>query len=232
MLHKVLIFGHSFVHRLGSFAYEKRDKGWYNLGFDGTEIQVEYSGLGGGTLRPGPKSVQKADFMKVISLYQPGTVFLQIGGNDLDREDNPISLARDIISFANYLITCYDVSHVIVGQLIPRFSGTRSDYNDKVIVVNNHLELELKFVNNITFWKHRGIWKNTRAIMSRDNVHFNDICQKCVISCRQFKTFLKSIPYITTGFNCQCGLYCTKLKFFFTLFSQTSDSLLSVGTPI
>ena len=55
MVHRVLIFGHSFVHRLDSFLYENRGLGWYNLGFDGTEIQVEFFGLGGGTLHPGLK---------------------------------------------------------------------------------------------------------------------------------------------------------------------------------
>ena len=40
MIHRVLIFGHSFVHRLESFLYENRAEGLNNLGFDGTEIQV------------------------------------------------------------------------------------------------------------------------------------------------------------------------------------------------
>jgi len=38
--------------------------GWYNLGFDGTEIQVEFMGIGGGTLRPGPKCIQREDYMQ------------------------------------------------------------------------------------------------------------------------------------------------------------------------
>lgn len=50
--------GHSFIYRLESFQFQNRRFGWYNLGFDGTEIQVQFAGLGGETLRPGPKFIQ------------------------------------------------------------------------------------------------------------------------------------------------------------------------------
>jgi len=75
MVYRVLILGHSFVHRLDSFLYRNRASGWYNLGFDGTEIQVEFAGLGGGTLRPGPKCINKEDFMHVFNTFKPNTVF-------------------------------------------------------------------------------------------------------------------------------------------------------------
>ncbi|CAC5376961.1 unnamed protein product [Mytilus coruscus] len=120
MVHRVLIFGHSFVHRLESFLYENRAEGRYNLGFDGTKIQVEFAGLGGSTLRPGRKSIQKAEFMHVFHTFKPDSVLIQIGGNDLTSERKPEKLARDIASFCDYIITVYGVSHVIVGQLLPR----------------------------------------------------------------------------------------------------------------
>ena len=52
MVHKVLILGHSFVNRLESFTYDQRMNGWLNLGLDGTEIQVEFAGLGVGLCDP------------------------------------------------------------------------------------------------------------------------------------------------------------------------------------
>ena len=76
--------------------------GWLNLGFDGTKIQVEFAGLGGGTSRPGPKCIQREDFLCIVAQYQPHTIFLQIGGNDLQKESDPMKLARDIISFLNF----------------------------------------------------------------------------------------------------------------------------------
>ena len=92
------------------------------MGLDGTDVQNEFFGFGGGTLRPGLKCVQKQEIMTIIESNKPTTVFLQVGGNDLSYENNPDKLARDIISFANYVITCYDVHHMIIDQLLPRYS--------------------------------------------------------------------------------------------------------------
>lgn len=175
MVHRVLIFGHSFVHRLDSFLYENRGLGWYNLGFDGTEIQVEFFGLGGGTLRPGLKCIQKGEFMQIFNSFKPNTCFLQLGGNDLTNEQNPEKLAGDIASFTDYIITCYQVSHVIVGQLLPRYSERSGvDYNNKVHKVNNDLHTILATRDCVTFWKHRGLWKNTPSLLLSDKVHLNN----------------------------------------------------------
>ncbi|CAG2215629.1 unnamed protein product [Mytilus edulis] len=151
-----------------------REFGWYNLGFDGTEIQVEFASLGGGTLRPGPKCIQKENFMHIFHTFKPNTVFMQIGGNDLTQENYPDKLARDIVSFADNVITVYGVSHVVIGQLLPRYSGSSGhDYNEKVNKVNRWLDLSLKGRVNITFWHHRGLWNNTASLLI-DQVHLNN----------------------------------------------------------
>ena len=123
MVRRALIFGHSFIHRLHSFTFNNRHRGRLNLGLDGTDMEVEFYGLGGGTLRPSPKCIQRQQSMKIISDFKPHCVFLQIGGNDLAGEADPSKLARDIVIFANYIITCFQVRHVVVGQLLPRYSG-------------------------------------------------------------------------------------------------------------
>lgn len=176
MVHRVLTLGNSFVHRLDSFFYRNRASGWYNLGFDGTEIQVEFACLGGGTLRPGPKCINKGEFMHVFHTFKPNTVFMQIGGNDLSHEEEPDKLPRDIASFADYGITVYDVSHVIVGKLLPRHSESSGPkYNDKVNKVNQHLASLLKNLKNITFRKHRGLRRDTASLLLPDKVHLNDV---------------------------------------------------------
>jgi hypothetical protein len=42
-----------------------------------------------------------------------------------------------------------------------------------VYKVNKHLKAALKNKNNITYWEHRGIWKNTANLMCPDLVHLN-----------------------------------------------------------
>lgn len=176
MVRRALIFGHSFIHRLHSFTLNNRHRGWLNLGLDGTDIQVEFYGQGGGTLRPGPKCIQRQQSIKIISDFKPHCVFLQIGGNDLAGESDPAKLARDIVSFADYIITCYQVRHVVVGQLLPRYSGepeVNYAYNEKVYNVNNTLQRILCTRNDITYWSHRGLWKNTPDLLLNDLVHLN-----------------------------------------------------------
>jgi hypothetical protein len=103
------------------------------LGLDSTDVQNEFFGFGGGTLRPGLKCVQKQEIMTIIESNKPTTVFLQVGGNDLSYENNPDKLARDIISFADYVIMCYDVHHMIIDQLLPRYSEKpEMNYNQRL----------------------------------------------------------------------------------------------------
>ena len=123
-------------------------------------------------MRPGPKCIQREDFLCMVTQYQPHTIFLQIGGNDLDKERETLRLSRDIISFSNFLVTCYNVNHVIIGQLIPRYSG-RTDNNEKVIAVNKQLQTAVLNLHNVSYWKHRGIWKDTQSLLRHDKVHFN-----------------------------------------------------------
>ena len=179
MIRRVLVFGHSFIHRLESFTFKNCESGWFNLGLD---VQIEFLGLGG---CQGPKCVQKQEFMTIIESYKPTTFFLQVGGNDLSHENNPNKLARDIISFADYVITCYDVHHVIIGQLLPRYSEKpEMNYNNKVVDVNKHLAVLSADRNDITYWRHRGLWKDTQRLLLQDKVHLNTegmhIYAKCV----------------------------------------------------
>lgn len=64
MVRRALIFGHSFIHRLHSFTFNNRHLGWLNLGLDGIDIQVEFYGQGGGTLRPGPNAFKGNNQLK------------------------------------------------------------------------------------------------------------------------------------------------------------------------
>lgn len=75
--------------------------------------------------------LKKQECMTIIESYKPTTIFLQVGGNDLSYKNNPDKLAWDIISFADYVITCYDVHHVIIGQLLPK--------NRKLIIITRLL---------------------------------------------------------------------------------------------
>ena len=104
---------------------------------------------------------------------------MQIGGNDLSRENIPEKLVRDIIAFIDYVITDYNIGHVIIGQLLPRYSEwSGSDYYEKLFSVNKQLKAALKDRNNVTYWAHRGLWNKTASLMCPDLVHLNKVAWK------------------------------------------------------
>ena len=104
-MHKhVLIYGNSFVDRLDKFLNYPGNK-WQNLCPDGTEIQVSFYGVPVGTLNPGPTSIQRQSDIVISSC--PDAIFF-----------NPHTLTVNIMSFAHYLITVFNVNHVTVGQLL------------------------------------------------------------------------------------------------------------------
>ena len=170
---RVLILGHSFVRRLEEFSQSEPE--WLNLGFDVTKIDVSFIGIGGGTIRGGTKCIINKGHMTAIHNIQPHIVYLQIGGNDLcDFDCKSLTLSQDIMSYAEFLLQGYGVQHVVVGQLLPRFSRRcPADYNYKVCQVNNELIKLCASASNVTFWHHRGFWNDAQSLIGNDGVHLN-----------------------------------------------------------
>jgi len=156
---------------------KNQDRGWSNLSLDFRDIETTFFGIGGSTVRPGPKSMQNTRNMNVISSYNPDVIFLQVGGNDIkNRNVDPKKLARDIIVYAKFIIECYDVKHVIIGQLFRRYSRRNPiNYNELVYDVNKQLTELTGDESKISLWHHRGFWFNTRQYISADGVHFNNL---------------------------------------------------------
>lgn len=91
-------------------------------------------------------------------------------------ESDPAKLARDIVSFADYIITRYHVRHVVVGQLLLIYSGepeVNYEYNGQVYDVNNTAQRILCTRNDITYWSHKGLWQNIPDLLLNDLVHLN-----------------------------------------------------------
>ena len=176
MAAEVVVFGHSFIRRLE--RYSNGPNGWLNLGFDQSDLNLRFLGMSGGTLRRGRKCILSAPFLRKLDSYHPRVVFIQAGGNDLSSKDCcPYELARDLVSAAEYLITGHGVRHVIIGQLLRRFSARcPPDYNVKVVEVNDHAKRMVarsSACNNISFWHHRGFWRDTGVLLDADGTHPN-----------------------------------------------------------
>ena len=162
----VLLFGHSFIKRLGQFMEND------NVCFNIPCVNVYLKGYGGLKLKDDSHGrLHKND----ARFSRSDIVVLDIGSNDLcDPFYDPATFVRDYISYAQYLHFGLDVQCVVLCQLLPRKTVPDQGYNDRVVHVNLLLEQELSRLSQVHFWKHRaGLWNASEDIYTPDGVHLS-----------------------------------------------------------
>lgn len=169
---KLSLLGHSFIRRLKEEVLRSGSR-WENLNLRASEVEVNYLGKGGGKVR----DITSRLFSEHLSLERPDAVVLQIGGNDVDGLGaDPIRIARDIITVAEWMIVGFGVKHVTIMQLLFR-KITRQiplqRYNDMVCLVNSELKARLAERSDIHYHKHRGLKRSVTNIYLPDGVHLN-----------------------------------------------------------
>ena len=118
-----------------------------------------------------------------VRLIQPTRIYMQIGGNDLDSVDisyeYTTSIVKKVISVFWRFLTKYSVQDVVIGQFLPCYETRYCDvavYNERVITANRLLKQELSQVDNIHYWKLKGL-KHVENLF-KDGVHLTDQSQK------------------------------------------------------
>ena len=169
--HKVLILGHSFVRRLNVFLHQSRDRRTVP-GFDLSSVDLSFLGVGGRTV---PKTLQ-FDIAKVKAL-QPEIIILELGSNDLCSVGrHPESVGSDIEHLVSFLHDHCGAAFVVACQVIHRSNTSTHipDYNVKVDVLNQYLQVVLEPLVYADFWYHRGLRNPSIPVLCRDGVHLND----------------------------------------------------------
>lgn len=177
MVVTALVYGHSYVRRLGDFASIGENE-MVNFGLDGTKTQVFCVGLGGGTIYPGRKCLAACVNTNMIHQHQPDILFLQAGENDISvqsfNKQSAEQLALGIVNFCQYLHECFNVRYIILGQLLPRlipgFNGCVADVNNAILAL-----LQDRQYTFVRFWHHRGFWREPSHLYLADRVHFNHV---------------------------------------------------------
>ena len=99
------------------------------------------------------------------------------------------------ISVCRGFLTKYSVQDVVIGQLLPRYETWYCDvavYNERVITANRLLKQELCQVDNIHYWKLKGLKLEEKLF--KDGVYLTDQSQR---------KFYRSIPgAIIHKFDC------------------------------
>ena len=112
--------------------------------------------------------VQSSEFLSFD--IRPDLCFLQIGENDIFSSDEQ-SIARNILSLASYLHEGMGISYVIIGQLFCRQPwASSSDFNSRIVRVNNLLKEGSAALPGVLFWHYRGFW-NSMNFLCPDGVH-------------------------------------------------------------
>ena len=109
-----------------------------------------------------------SNFLNLTSI--PHICFIQIGENDI-AQSNSTSVARDLLSLAEYLHEGVGIPVVIVGQLLRRqpWASTRN-FNEEIVATNLLLKEGCAGLQGVHFWHHRGFWSDL-SFLCRDGVH-------------------------------------------------------------
>ena len=168
----IYLFGHSFIDHLR--RYVLKDGSRDILGLDPIEFKVHFHGHGGLSL------LQQQRLRSVEGRVRGASmVFLEIGTNDLaDQECDPLRLARDICLCAEYLRVGFDVQMVVISQIIFRDVVPYDTFNQNVVTANSAIKSRVDSLENIYFWRHRGLWNPELPILDHSGrypgVHLND----------------------------------------------------------
>ena len=126
---RALVFGHSFVRRVGDFIDEYQHSDLYrrDLHLAGSCV-VQISGIGGRTV---DKTIRFD--LEMLRSTAPNILVLEMGSNDLcDSDHNPEAIAELIVALTDLLLSMCHIQFIVVCQILPstlrgiQRAGTRS----------------------------------------------------------------------------------------------------------
>ena len=164
---RVLIIGHSFVHRLKAFVQKKRHKQAFS-NLSGI-ADIYFHGVGGRTIA----KFRKFDYHVVRQLV-PDVIILELGSNDLV-ELSPQTVGSELESLVRELYEIDSVQFVVVGQVLRRHTPNSVEYNCKVGKLHQYLKVVLEPLPFCYYWRHRGFWKSKSELYLPDGVHLNNL---------------------------------------------------------
>ena len=167
---RVLIIGHSYISRLE--AYLSKIMGDFGL----REVNIDdisFLAVRGGTVDRFMSRVNQ----EVVRRQAPDIVILHLGGNEVDGSAPPQLIGMHLYELAK-LYRSLGVKHVTVCQIVRREKWRHLSFKEgteRVRMINEFLVAVCDGSNQITTWRHRGLWQPVNVIFGRDGVHFNSL---------------------------------------------------------
>lgn len=162
---RAMVIGHSIVRRLDEWMWESGET------MEFRDLAVRLHGVGGSNIRGCCSDLSQ------VSSFIPGTIYLQIGGNDLTLTSTPQEIVRMMDNLVGQLLGFHHVNRVIIGSILfrekPRgMSMTKYDRRKKKV---NKI-LAAKYGNfhpskTVSVFTHRSC---RDEYFMDDGVHLND----------------------------------------------------------
>ncbi len=169
--HRVLFLGHSFIWRLEDFITKSTFPCVAKDFALPPSTSIRFRGIGGRTVA----TLRRHD-LAVVASFKPNILVLEIGSNDLcDPTLSVAAIATNIIQLINMFHFRYKVTHIMLGEIIPRLTlpPTCPDYNKRAHHLNRILLALLKRASYATFWFHPKMTTHSTLFFGNDGVHFN-----------------------------------------------------------
>ena len=161
------------MRRFGQYLVDQHP-GPNPFGLTDDSCRVDFCGIGGGRLS---SRCHVRMWEEAVERYEPDSLIVQVGGNDLDSECGVSAdgVVFRLVALMSLFLAKYQLTHVFVNQLLPRYQTRHVPvdlYNDSVVSSNRLLKLELGAVVCVSYWKLRGL---QRCELFQDGVHLNGL---------------------------------------------------------
>lgn len=169
---RALVFGHSFVRRMGEFIDKSQPKALYCRDFHLANVcEVNILGIGGRTV---DKAI-RFDLDNVKS-HASNLIVLEMGSNDArDSACDAESTAWSLVALAELLLSECKIQFIVVCQILPRKRPPFEGYNERVGQINSIVCNKLQSNPRAKFWRHRGLIDPAVDIYLDDGIHLNEV---------------------------------------------------------
>ena len=162
---RVLILGHSFIHRLHTFLLRNFNAQIAkNLSLP-DDLLIRWHGIGGRILL----KTRNYD-LHVVKEFAPNVIVLQLGTNDL-ATTSAVETGSAIEDLCRLLHESYGVEVVCVCQTLYRHNAV--SFNKEVDLLTQYLKVVLEPLPYTFYWRHRGFWRCKSRFLARDGAHLN-----------------------------------------------------------
>ena len=172
-----LYYGHSFVQHMVDYIntlppYMK------DFGIFPNQGSVFFQSKSGATVA---RLREDKNIRKILQL-RPEIVVLEVGTNDLAREDmSPKDVADGVMELVRDVLDCH-VREVVVDQVILRgkegMERAVPEFKDKVHDYNRRIKNDLQYQPRASFWHHRNLWNVELEEHLEDGTHLNALGNK------------------------------------------------------